>query len=82
VAIGDLVVRAYAWESYVIGIIVDIVHVSEPSTQDPKVLYEETSCTVAWSDGNISSEMDCELEWIKDGASQYDYAIEQKVNEE
>ena len=81
-AIGDLVVRAYAWERYVIGIIVDITHVCEPSTQDPKVLYEETSCTVAWSDGNITSEMDCELEWIKDGASRYDYAIEQKVNEE
>ena len=81
-AIGDLVVRAYAWESYVIGIIVDIVHVSEPSMQDPKALYEETSCTVAWSDGNISSEMDCELEWIEDGASRYDYAVEQGVNEE
>jgi len=82
VAIGDLVVRAYAWKRYVIGIIVDITHVYEPPTGGGDVAYEETSCTVAWSDGNITSEMDCELEWIKDGASQYDYAIEQKVNEE
>ena len=81
-SVGDLVVRAYAYQYFVIGLIVEEKKVLIPAPKLDEIEYEETSYTVAWADGNITSEMDCELEWVKDGATSYNYSRLMSVNEE
>ena len=60
--VGDMVVRAYAWESFVPGIIVD-EDVEMIQLDDNVMSYDSTNFTVAWSDGSMSTEMYEELDY-------------------
>ena len=60
--VGDMVVRAYAWKSFVPGIIVD-EDVELIQLDDNIGSYDSTNFTVAWSDGSMSTEMYEELDY-------------------
>jgi hypothetical protein len=60
--VGDMVVRAYAFERFVPGIIVD-EDVEIIQFDDNIGSYDSTNFTVAWSDGSVSSEMYEELDY-------------------
>ena len=60
--IGDMVVRAYAWDGLVPGIIVE--EDSEMIQLDDNIMtYDSITFTVAWSDGTMSTEMYEELDY-------------------
>ena len=59
--VGDMVVRAYAFDRFVPGIIVD--EDVEIVQLDDNISYDSTNFTVAWSDGSMSAEMYEELDY-------------------
>ena len=60
--VGDMVVRAYAWESFVPGIIIE--EDTEMIQLDDNVMsYDSITFTVAWSDNTMSTEMYEELDY-------------------
>ena len=65
--IGDMVVRAYAWHSFIPGIIVDeqIEILKEISEKNEEYEYEDHQFIVQWSDGTQSKEMDVELDHLE-----------------
>ena len=62
-SVGDLVVRAYAHDPLVIGIIVEVViELDEREEEMEFVTYD-----IAWADGSSSRELDIEVdeaEWV------------------
>ena len=60
--VGDMVVRAYAWDGFIPGIIVD-VNVETVRFDDGTGSYDSINFTVAWSDGIMSTEMYEELDF-------------------
>ena len=62
-SVGDLVVRAYAHDPLVIGIIVEVViELDEREEEMEFVTYD-----IAWADGSSSRELDIEVdeaEWM------------------
>ena len=67
--IGDMVVRAYAWHSFIPGIIVDehteILKEDIDETTGEQFEYEDHQFIVQWSDGTQSKEMDVELDHLE-----------------
>jgi hypothetical protein len=62
VKVGDMVVRAYAWDGFISGIIVE--EDTEMIQLDDNIMtYDSITFTVAWSDGTMSSEMYEELDY-------------------
>ena len=63
--VGDMVVRAYAFERFVPGIIVEedteLIQLDDMS-------YDSITFTVAWSDGTMSTEMYEELDYYTKGS--------------
>jgi hypothetical protein len=60
--VGDMVVRAYAFDRFVPGIIVE--EDTELIQLDDNIMsYDSITFTVAWSDGTMSSEMYEELDY-------------------
>ena len=60
--VGDMVVRAYAFDRFVPGIIVE-EDIEEIQLDDNIMTYDSITFTVAWSDGTMSSEMYEELDY-------------------
>ena len=68
--VGDMVVRAYAFHAFIPGIIVeekrqDITSKEFDEEATEPWSYEQISFTVAWSDGQGSSESAEELEYLE-----------------
>jgi len=68
--VGDMVVRAYAFHGFIPGIIVeekrqDITSEEFDEETTEPWSYEQISFTVAWSDGQGSSETAEELEYLE-----------------
>ena len=69
--IGDMVVRAYAFHAFIPGIIVEekLENISSEEFDSESTepwAYEQTSFTVLWSDGILTSELDCELDYLEE----------------
>ena len=60
--VGDMVVRAYAFDRFVPGIIVEEA-IEEIQLDDNIMTYDSITFTVAWSDGTMSTEMYEELDY-------------------
>ena len=60
--IGDLVVRAYAWPVFDIGVIIGITPHCEEELQEHGV----DEYVIKWSTGGITNELDCEIENIEE----------------
>jgi len=62
VKIGDMVIRAYTWKDIVPGIIVEeeIENVEDEGFNR----YQQLNLIVQWSDGSMTRELDCELEYM------------------
>jgi len=67
VKVGDLVVRAYAFHTFIPGIIVDsqTQELEFDGDSSGTFKYDEVSYVVAWSDGVMTSELDSELEYLE-----------------
>jgi len=60
--IGDMVVRAYAWNRFIPGIIVEERDITYPGDETSDEGWTETQFVVQWSDGQQSLEMLEELD--------------------
>ena len=60
--IGDLVVRAYHWDRFEIGIVIDIHHWVDKSAPDRNF---DIDVIVLWEDGSQTPEAECELDYLE-----------------
>ena len=60
--VGDLVVRAYAWPVFDIGVIIDVTPHCEKELEERGI----DEYVIKWSTGGITNELDCELENIEE----------------
>ena len=67
--IGDLVVRAYAWPSLDIGIVVDNIEIrieDELLGSIEENDYDYNEHVIKWSSGEITQELPEELDYLED----------------
>ncbi len=70
--IGDMVVRAYAWDGFVPGIIVDERSITYPGDESSDEEWTDHQWVVQWSDGIQSLEMSEELDAFEQAVELYE----------